>query len=364
MGLIVTAAEESVGHAVAELRSAFGPAAPLRVREVGRGVLEVASGLDAVEAAERVRAARPVFVRHQIPIARTVALTETAEPRWVERLVDVAEALVAEQGDPEAPTGVQIRDVAGGAGVTPSDGRSRRAALWQALSGRLSSVVQLETRHPRRVLSVVLGAGEAWLGLAPVALQLSAWAGGERHFARRGDNASRAEFKLREALECFELQLPERGRAVDLGAAPGGWTQVLAEAGLATTAVDPGDLSPSVLALPAVRHVRGHAEDFIRQAASAGDRFEVLVNDMRMDAREAARLLGLARGILSPGAVVVTTLKLPREGLRGRLREALARLSENFRVVGVRQLFHNRAEVTAALRVELTGPDPRAAPTR
>ncbi len=55
---------------------------------------------------------------------------------------------------------------------------------------------------------------------------------------------SRAEFKLLEALEVFGVSLPSRGRALDLGAAPGGWTRLLLEASLSVVAVDPANLDP------------------------------------------------------------------------------------------------------------------------
>jgi hypothetical protein len=49
--------------------------------------------------------------------------------------------------------------------------------------------------------------------------------------------------------------------AIDLGAAPGAWSQHLARClGYAVAAVDPAELSPAVLELPAVRHVRARSE--------------------------------------------------------------------------------------------------------
>ncbi len=343
MELVISAAEESLQYAVDEVSATLGPAS--RVEVIGRGVLLAEAGLGARAAAERVRDARLVFVRHQVPVSATTALSE--HPEWSGEVVRLALELVAREVAPEVKTGVQIRDVAPEGAA--AGGASRRAVLWGALSAALPPTVKLDARHPERVLSVVLGAGRAWLGLAPVGLQLSAWAGGERHFARRGEEASRAEYKLQEAVEVFGLELLRGARAVDLGAAPGGWTRVLAEAGLRVTAVDPARLEPAVLRSPGVEHVRGRAETFIARALADGARVDLLVNDMRMDAREAARLLVGATRLISPGGGVLTTLKLPKEGLRARLLEARQILEEVYEVRGLRQLFHNRAEVTALL---------------
>lgn len=55
-------------------------------------------------------------------------------------------------------------------------------------------------------------------------------------------NRPSAEFKLLEALEVFGIVLPSHGVALDLAAAPGGWTRVLRRAGEYVTAIDPGEL--------------------------------------------------------------------------------------------------------------------------
>jgi 23S rRNA (cytidine2498-2'-O)-methyltransferase len=71
---------------------------------------------------------------------------------------------------------------------------------------------------------------------------------------------------------------------------------------------------------------------------------------MRMDAREAARLLVQAKSCLRPDGFIISTLKLPHadmdiEPMRN-LKEALRLLEKHFGVVQARQLFHNRQEVT------------------
>jgi len=76
---------------------------------------------------------------------------------------------------------------------------------------------------------------------------------GEVHFHEdRLNPPNRAYLKLWEALS----RLPERPqageRAVDLGAAPGGWTWVLAQLGAEVMAVDKAPLAASIAALPEV----------------------------------------------------------------------------------------------------------------
>jgi hypothetical protein len=46
---------------------------------------------------------------------------------------------------------------------------------------------------------------------------LSDWAGGVRRFAREEGQLSRSEFKLLEAFEVFDISVPQKGLALDLG---------------------------------------------------------------------------------------------------------------------------------------------------
>ena len=144
------------------------------------------------------------------------------------------------------------------------------------------------------------------------------------------------------------LVLAPRGRALDLGAAPGGWTRVLAERGLAVTAVDPAALDRAVLALPGVEHQRVTAERFLTLGPPT--MYDLIVNDMRLDARDAARLLGDYASRLSPRGHLLTTLKLPEHGYLPVLDQALDLFARRYRRVAARQLFHNRSEVTALFR--------------
>lgn len=75
----------------------------------------------------------------------------------------------------------------------------------------------------------------------------------------QGTHVSRAYFKLHQVFQDFGLaaqQLTSTRNAIDLGASPGGWTQVLVEHGFSVVAVDKGLLHDDVLRLPAVTHLQ------------------------------------------------------------------------------------------------------------
>jgi 23S rRNA (cytidine2498-2'-O)-methyltransferase len=207
--------------------------------------------------------------------------------------------------------------------------------------------VPLDVRRPEQVFSVVLTPAQGYLGLSRAADNLSDWAGGARRFKREAGQISRAEFKLLEAIELFRLSLPADGVALDLGAAPGGWTRILRKHAMRVVAVDPGDLDQRVAADLAVEHVRQTAQRYLR---TADEPFDVILNDMRMDAQDSAQIMVAATRNLKDSGWALATLKLPRKGVERIASLALEVLRKRYEVIGARQLFHNRSEITVALK--------------
>jgi 23S rRNA (cytidine2498-2'-O)-methyltransferase len=291
----------------------------------------------------------PIFVRHLAPVQAIVPLQNTEQ--------DVSELAVAvaslptfdylERGQRFA---VQTRIIQseGSAVKRPYSSGLLNQALATAIAEETGAVESI--KKPQIVVSLLCAADKAYLGISLAKENLSAWPGGARHFAQTPEQISRAEFKLLEALEVFGVALPAHGRVLDLGAAPGGWARLLVEAGLQVVAVDPANLDPRVKGLPGLEHFRGYAEFYLEDAVRTHQRFDVIVNDMRMDARDAARLLGLASRCLQSDGFVISVFKLPHAthdiNPLTTLQHALSLLEKNYGIVQARQLFHNRQEVT------------------
>jgi 23S rRNA (cytidine2498-2'-O)-methyltransferase len=70
-----------------------------------------------------------------------------------------------------------------------------------------------------------------------------------------------------------------------------------------------------------------------------------------MDAEPSAALMVQGAKLLRPGGAAVLTLKLPDDAATWPRRVQAARgwLEKAYRVSGMRQLFHNRSEVTVYL---------------
>ncbi len=167
---------------------------------------------------------------------------------------------------------------------------------------------------------------------------------------------SRSALKLEEALITF-LSPDERKEllragleAVDLGAAPGGWTWQLVRDGLMVTAVDNGPMADELAASHQVEHRREDGFTFRPERP-----VEWLVCDMVEKPIRVAALVAewMARGDCRRA---IFNLKLPmkkrqqavmecREWIEDRLVEAEVPFE-----MDIRQLYHDRDEVTAYLR--------------
>jgi 23S rRNA (cytidine2498-2'-O)-methyltransferase len=298
--------------------------------------------------AESWRTDPPIFARHICPVDVAAPLSGTADDLLA--LVDAVEREILELFDPELPFSVQTRLLA--------DVPYKPFDVNRAISDRITqrTGTPLNVPNPIQILSVVIAPSpisntqspiSAHIGLSLADYNLSSWAGGEHRFAREKGQISRAEFKLLEALDVFGIDLPARGVALDLGAAPGGWTRILRQRDQFVTAVDPAELDPRLAADKGVRHKRVTAEEYL---ADDPDEFDLIVNDMRMDARDSARLMVRYARQLYPHGMALMTFKLPEEGRKVIFDHAFKLLRGAYTIAAARQLFHNRSEITVWLR--------------
>lgn len=332
---IYTAQAEAERIAFRELKAVVPGLTLTRMLAPGVGLLSLPG--DFATFARVLHAAPPVFVRHICPVTVQVALTGQADdlPKLVEAVRTLMPGFL-----PNAAASVQTRALGALPGYKCFD---VNAALAEVLS---EAGLTLDIRKPSQVLSVVLDGEQAHLGVSSVMDNRSDWAGGCRRYAHKDARISRAEFKLLEALEVFGVDLPEQGRAVDLGAAPGGWTQVLHDRGLQVIAVDPARLDARLDGIAGIEHRAVTAQVFFTSQTPC----DVLVNDMKMDSAASAALMCEAVPSLTPGGWAILTLKLPAHDWEKRVHSAVRRLEGAYSNVQARQLFHNRSEVTCVMR--------------
>ena len=166
---------------------------------------------------------------------------------------------------------------------------------------------------------------------------------------------SRSYLKLAEAFEVFldkkeQAQWLKAGMtAVDLGAAPGGWTWQLAQRGLKVTAVDNGPLKGAAATHPSIKHLRQDGFRFRPQRP-----VDWLVCDMVEQPQRVATLMTewFVGGFTQRA---IFNLKLPMKKRVTALNEALDSIRDALNAKGMRylieakQLYHDREEVTVFL---------------
>ena len=167
---------------------------------------------------------------------------------------------------------------------------------------------------------------------------------------------SRSTLKLEEAILHFlkpserEELLQPGMRAVDLGAAPGGWTWQLVRRHLRVAAVDNGPMHPQLMDSGLVEHVR---EDGFRYEPQRP--VDWMVCDMADQPSKVAKrmALWLARGWSQR---IIFNLKLPMKKRYQALCDCRQLIDQLLDQAGVpyqldlKQLYHDREEVTGYLR--------------
>jgi 23S rRNA (cytidine2498-2'-O)-methyltransferase len=199
----------------------------------------------------------------------------------------------------------RLRDMQRNWALLPTDGPYRRARL---IADQLPHVGFKPLSFPQRPPAAPLG---GWTLIAPDRMlaapaTASAFPHGEPAFVEdRAGPPNRAYLKLWEALTVLG-RYPEPGATcLDLGAAPGGWSHVLADLGAEVRAVDKAPLDPAVAARPNVTQQRESA--FALDPHEAGP-VDWLVSDVVC---YPARLLDLIRRWLDAGMAhtVIATIK-------------------------------------------------------
>ncbi|HEY4571900.1 MAG TPA: SAM-dependent methyltransferase [Kribbella sp.] len=322
-GVLFSVAADSYEWAVREIRGEFGR--DVRVQRVGADLGRV-DGPSVHALAEACDAGRIMFVRH---LTVEIGSFDELPPDY-----ELADLVLSEL--PEYPKALAVQAWTDGAGT----GGSFYHRLSQALTERGVTVTRSGQEF---VVSCFVGRRGILLGLNRLADSLSDWPGGRMRLARGEERVSRSEFKLEEAIATFGLELPAGGKAVDLGASPGGWTRILRQHGQEVWSVDPGSLDPRLRSDRRIHHEATTAGRFF---AANRVRFDVVVNDMRMDQVMSARMMLDAAAHLRRGGLAIVTLKGGGKNPLDGARRGLDVLRQEYDVRHARQLHHNRNEVT------------------
>jgi len=291
----------------------------------------------AEEAQQVLRAQEPIFLRHLQPVHGTLPIDRSADDLM--RAIELVQGLHLFQ--PGEKLAVQVRKAQGlDFGYTPY-------GMKEAIDPILVQQHEVEpvVREADRILSLYLTADTLHWGLSRPEDNLSDWSGGAVRYQREEGLISRAKFKLLEAEERFHLDFRTYEVALDVGAAPGGWTSLLLERGLAVTAIDPGLLHESLQQHPKLTYLRKNAGE----VALADETFDLLVCDMSWSPKQMAKLVADLLPALVTGGTALITVKLMHKKPFQTVRETMEVLGDGMQLLHAKQLFHNREELTLHL---------------
>ncbi len=288
-------------------------------------------------------------------LARAVRFTTLVFPRqWCGVIARCDDLTPSDRASPLAAAVAGVCSHIGALRVEHADSMEARplARLARKLHGPIANalarrgVVQ-DAGGPTLHVFLLTG-DQALLGLSDPA-NASPWIGGIPRLRAPAGAPSRSTLKLEEALALF-LNERERTawlrpgrRAVDLGAAPGGWSWFMAQRGLQVDAVDNACLAATLEASPRVHHHRTDGFTFWPR-----QRVDWLLCDM---VERPHRIAQLSADWLKTGYCrhAVVNLKLPMKKRWQAVRDHLEVLREALPLCGrlaARQLYHDREEIT------------------
>ncbi|MEF2967271.1 SAM-dependent methyltransferase [Paenibacillus sp. M1] len=338
---ICTANHGFAPYAQEELRRAFGSVKSTLL--VPGEVFAATLKASAFQVAEQLSRREPMFLRHlflvewewQLPNESERSDTPITQGEW---LADLLQFLLADSRLAGKKLAIQTRKAEG--------------SLWSGSAAELKDAIQeglaeldaeFAVRASDLIVSVFAAKDAVYAGVNVPEANLSDWNGGAIRFQREEGQISRAKFKLLEAEAVFGIDFAAFHEALDIGAAPGGWTSFLLERGLKVTAVDPAKLHPDVLASPRLTHVRKNAAS----VKFRENQFDLLVCDMSWSPKLTARMVADLLYALVPGGTAVVTVKLLGKKPMALIQEVTGMFQEaRLQVQRAKQLFHNRDEIT------------------
>lgn len=304
----------------------------------------VESSLSREEFINNCLKSKPIFLKHMMPVDEEVELDNTKEAD-TKKFLEILNDKVALK-EKEKFT-VQCRIKSGRKLGIEYTAKDIEVALGMNLEKNGAEAVFSDRgliNEEINVVSILVFQKTGYFGYSTSKQNLNFHSDEHRICGREGRTISRAENKLKEALIKFKIELSEGGLALDIGAAPGGWTKVLADYGFDVIAVDPGMLKEELYENKKIKHLKCRIEDL-----TFNEYFDIIVNDMNVDPEITAEIMNSLASSLKEKGLAIVTYKLPNIGMES-INAASSIIEKEYDVLEIKSLFHNRQEVTALLQ--------------
>lgn len=327
--------------------------AKFRVVDESVGLLIIETGMrDLRKAAERL-----VFTYSAFPLTHVAGIGKKNYLRTIERAIRATmagkkEALRLECVDINMKEGLSAKDI--------------EVRIGQKLEKEGFSI---NLADPERLAYVILLNNKCYSGAVDCRGLRLKFVNPMRYYHTR-KSVSRSELKLREAFDYFGIR--STGIAIDLGAAPGGWSGFLAQRGFKVIAIDKGNLDIDSLSesktktksVTAKKRIDGlnelekvdilHVKDNFANAAKALKikNVDLLADDMNVDAKRTAAAVRSYLKFLKKDAELLITVKCITRYAPRAIGTAEREIGKYATILGMKVLPNNRQEITlyASLR--------------
>ncbi len=295
-----------------------------------KGNLLVESSLKEAEAVKKLRDSETLYIGRVFPVNRKIAIS--SEKDSILRLFELLE------GKLKPEDSFMVRCQRRGTHNFLSQDVERNLGLkLEETSG-----ATVDLWNPKKVVVVQIFQNTAFVGLTDSENLIVKSIRVSRKYAKGERPFTRAEHKIKEALGTFNVEVKPDYNVLDLGAAPGGWTKVLAGYAKRVVAVDPAALESEVERLPNVVHLRCRAEEVPNDAGL----FDLVTNDMNLASAESAEIMVAVASCLKKGSYAIMTVKFVTKNRKKHVEEALRILEAQYSNFKVKRLPHNRFETT------------------
>lgn len=318
MGLLfVTVASGFEKDAISELHRALG-CDRVWCRTAFKGVVIVTTFIDGREAAKAIEGCDTRFVARIMPVDRVVR----AE---LQSIVDAARRI-------------------GGIGVKDAFAvRCRRRGSHDFSSRDVERSVgsaidrgHVDLEDPEKVINVEILFNRAYVSVLRRGESVEKKILVERKWERGKRPINRSELKMLEILESFP-DMASCKIALDLGAAPGGWSKVLSRHAERVYAVDPASLDEKVLGLGNVTHIPKKLEELNDE--DIPQRVGLIACDANISAQELiSSIVPVVTRYLAEDGFLALTLKAITSHSRRELEETAEAMAKEMEGLGVKVL--------------------------
>lgn len=201
---------------------------------------------------------------------------------------------------------------------------------------------EVDREHPDQFVFCALFKGYSYGSVLPAGKALYPYLDVAKRWSREGKYLNSAQLKLLEAIERFNITISSC-RSLDVGAAPGGWSEILLNFGCMVYGIDPAEVKPKVKERKDFIHLQAKIEEIDLDRT-----FDLITCDINVGSHKAARMmLPLSKHLKKDGRTIMT-LKLPTTSLE-YLEYSLEILRQAYEIERVKHLSMNKSEVTTLL---------------